>query len=73
MWKIFTPRCVVVLCVIAWSCRVSYGEDNPAPCFKAVAFDYFVIFDGTGRATGTYFYELSTERGKQIRSMQLIK
>jgi 2-haloacid dehalogenase len=45
MWKILMPKFVVVLCIIAWSSRVSYGEDNPAPRFKAVAFDYFVIFD----------------------------
>src|SRR5262249_4510989 len=45
MWKIFTPKFVVVLCVIAWSSRVSYAGDKPAPRFKAVAFDYFVIFD----------------------------
>src|SRR5215475_16179928 len=43
MWKNFSPKCVVVLCVIA-SC-VSHAADTSAPRFKAVAFDYFVIFD----------------------------
>ena len=35
----------VLVCIVALSSCVSYAEENAAPRFKAVAFDYFVIFD----------------------------
>ena len=42
--KYFTVKGLVLVCVVAWSACVSYGGSS-APRFKAVAFDYFVIFD----------------------------
>jgi 2-haloacid dehalogenase len=43
--KHFTVKGLALLCVVAWSASLSYAGDKPAPRFKAVAFDYFVIFD----------------------------
>jgi hypothetical protein len=34
---------------------------------------YYVVFDGSNKATGTYYYRLSTEKGTQVRAMQLVK
>lgn len=45
MSNIFRVRAFALFCIVAWSSWVSYAEDKPAPRFKAVAFDYFVIFD----------------------------
>src|SRR5690349_5766993 len=40
-----TVKGLFLICVFAWSNCISYAEENAAPRFKAVAFDYFVIFD----------------------------
>jgi 2-haloacid dehalogenase len=37
-------RLLAILCVVLCSGQ-SYAQDQPAPRFKAIAFDYFVIFD----------------------------
>jgi hypothetical protein len=34
---------------------------------------YYVVFDGSNKATGTYYYRLSTDKGTQVRAMQLVK
>src|SRR5215467_6928404 len=43
--KYLTVKGLALLLAVVWSACVSYGGDNPTPRFKAVAFDYFVIFD----------------------------
>jgi hypothetical protein len=45
MSKIFTVQRFALVCIIAWSSCVSYAQEKTAPRFKAVAFDYFAIFD----------------------------
>ncbi len=40
-----TVKGFVLVCIVAWSSCISYAVENAAPRFKAVAFDYFVIFD----------------------------
>jgi len=40
-----TVKGLVLVCIVAWSSCVGYAEEKTAPRFKAVAFDYFVIFD----------------------------
>jgi 2-haloacid dehalogenase len=45
MSKIFTVQRFALVCILAWSSCVSYAQGKTAPRFKAVAFDYFVIFD----------------------------
>lgn len=43
--KLLTIRGFAFLCVVVWSSLASYAADTPRPRFKAIAFDYFVIFD----------------------------
>ena len=45
MTKIFAVKGFALVCIVAWSSFVSYAQEKAAPRFKAVAFDYFVIFD----------------------------
>jgi 2-haloacid dehalogenase len=45
MSKSFATKTVALVCIVAWLTSVSCAKDNPTPRFKAVAFDYFVIFD----------------------------
>ena len=43
--KFLLIRPLTIVCLVFWSKCGSYAQGDPAPRFKAVAFDYFVIFD----------------------------
>jgi len=43
--KFSALKSIALFCLLAWFGRVSFAADKPAPRFKAVALDYFVIFD----------------------------
>ena len=72
MSKIFTVQGFALVCIVAWSSSVSYGEEKATPRFKAVAFDYFVIFDPNSviPEVEKVFPGRSTEFTKMWRSKQ---
>jgi 2-haloacid dehalogenase len=43
--KFSAVKSIAFSCLFAWFGSISFAADEPAPRFKAVAFDYFVIFD----------------------------
>ena len=45
MRKILGVKGLLLFCIAGWSSCICYAEETIAPRFKAVAFDYFVIFD----------------------------